>query len=302
MRHLNYNHLLYFWTVAREGSVAKAAEVLHVTPQTVSGQIKVLEESVGAALLKRAGRGLALTDTGRIVFDYADEIFVTGIELAQRVRGQTSGRAAEFHVGIVDSVPKLVAYRILEPALDLAEPVRVICLEGSLEKLLGDLAIHRLDLVVSDHAIPAGLSVKAYNHRLGMSPVGFFAARSLARRYQKGFPQSLNDAPMLMPVTSNPLRRGLDEWFSQMDIRPRVVAEFDDSALLKAFGDAGIGLYPAPMAIQTDIERMYRSRCVGEASRVYETYFAISPERRLKHPAVVEVTKVARSSLFEHPN
>lgn len=298
---MNYNHLLYFWTVSREGSIAKAADVLHITPQTVSGQIKVLEKSIGAPLLKRAGRGLTLTDTGRMVFQYADEIFVTGIELAQRARGQTSGRAAEFHVGIVSSVPKLVAYRILEPALGLDEPIRAICQEASLEQLLGDLAIHRLDLVVSDHAIPAGLSVKAYNHRLGASSVGFFAARNLAKRYQKGFPQSLNDAPVLMPVMSNPLRRGLEEWFLQVDVHPRIVAEFDDSALLKAFGEAGTGLFPAPMAIQGEVERMYRSRCIGEASQVHETYFAISPERRLKHPAVREVTKVARS-LFEHPN
>jgi LysR family transcriptional activator of nhaA len=300
LRHLNYNHLLYFWAVSREGSIAKAADVLHITPQTISGQIKVLEKSIGAPLFKRAGRGLALTDTGRMVFQYADEIFVTGIELAQRTRGQASGRATEFHVGIVNSVPKLVAYRILEPALGLDEPIRVICQEASLEKLLGDLAIHRLDLVVSDHAIPAGLSVKAYNHKLGVSSVGFFAARNLAKRYQEGFPKSLDDAPVLMPVMSNPLRRSLDEWFLQVDVQPRIVAEFDDSALLKAFGEAGTGLFPAPMAIRSEIERSYRSRCVGEASHVHETYFAISPERRLKHPAVLEVTQVARSSLFEH--
>lgn len=300
MRHLNYNHLLYFWTVSREGSIARAAELLHITPQTVSGQIKVLEKSIGSPLLKRAGRGLTLTDTGRMVFQYADEIFVTGIELAQRLRGQTSGRAAEFHVGIVDSIPKLVAYRILEPALSLDEPIRMICQEASLEQLLGDLAIHRLDLVVSDHAIPAGLSVKAYNHRLGVSSVGFFAATNLARRYRKDFPQSLDDAPILMPVMSNPLRRTLDEWFLQMDVQPRIIAEFEDSALLKVFGEAGTGLFPAPMAIRSEIEGAYRSRCIGEASEVHETYFAISPERRLKHPAVLEVTKVARSSLFEN--
>ena len=175
----------------------------------------------------------------------------------------------------------------------------MICQEASLEQLLGELAVHRLDLVVSDHGIPAGLSVKAYNHRLGMSSVGFFAAKTLARRYLKDYPQSLDNAPILMPVLSNPLRRALDEWFLKIDVQPRVVAEFDDSALLKVFGEAGIGIFPAPMAIRSEIEGMYQSRCIGEAENVVETYFAISPERKLKHPAVVEVTKVARAALFE---
>lgn len=300
MRHLNYNHLRYFWTVSREGSIASAADILHVTPQTISGQIKLLEEEVGQPLFRRAGRGRALTETGRTVYQYADEIFTKGIELAQRVRGGEARLPSSLHVGIVDSIAKLIAYRILEPALELEDPIRILCREASLEQLLGDLAIHKLDLVVSDHAIPAGLSIKAYNHRLGTSSIGLFASKSIARRYVRNFPQSLNGAPMLLPTSSSPLRRALEDWFQSIEVQPRLVAEFEDGALLKAFGEAGIGVFPAPMAIQTEIERMYRARCIGEAATVQEAYFAISPERKLKHPSVVKVTEVARAALFDH--
>ena len=298
MRHLNYNHLLYFWTVSREGSITRASESLHLTPQTVSGQIKLLEESIGEPLFKRVGRGLVLTDTGRVVQEYADEIFSTGIELAQHLRGDDAGRTQGLKVGIVNSIAKLIAYRILEPALDDADPVKITCHEASLDQLLGDLAIHRLDLVVSDHAIPAGLNIKAFNHRLGTSAIGFFASRSMAKRFTRKFPESLHDAPVLLPVVTHPLRRGLNDWFQLMDIQPNVVAEFDDSALLKAFGEAGTGLFPAPLAIKDEIERMYHARCIGQIDSVHESYFAISPERKLKHPAVVKITEVARRALL----
>jgi LysR family transcriptional activator of nhaA len=300
MRHLNYNHLLYFWTVSREGSITNAADALHLTPQTISGQIKLLEAAIGEPLFKRAGRGRALTETGRTIYQYADEIFTKGIELAQRIRGSDTGRPAALNVGIVNSIPKLIAYRILEPALGLQDPIKIICHEASFDQLLGDLAVHRLDLVVSDHAIPAGLSIKAYNHRLGTSSIGLFASKSIARRFTKRFPQSLNGAPMLLPATMNPLRRGLEDWFQSIDVQPNVLAEFEDSALLKVFGEAGIGVFPAPMAIRPEIESMYRARCIGEADPVQEAYFAISPERKLKHPAVVKVTEIARAALFEH--
>ena len=300
MRHLNYNHLLYFWTVSREGSITGASESLHLTPQTVSAQIKLLEESIGQPLFKRAGRGLVLTDTGRIVQEYADEIFSTGIELAQHIRGDEAYRSQSLRVGIVNSMPKLIAYRILEPALGGSMPVRITCQEASLDHLLGDLAIHRLDLVVSDHAIPAGLSIKAFNHRLGTSAIGIFASRTIAKRYTRKFPASLNEAPMLPPVVTHPLRRGLDDWFQLMDIQPNVIAEFDDSALLKAFGEAGTGLFPSPIAIKDEIERMYHARCIGQVDSLQESYFAISPERKLKHPAVLEITEAARSALLAH--
>ena len=298
MRHLNYNHLLYFWTVAREGSIARAAESLHLTPQTISGQLKQLEERIGAALFQRAGRGLALTETGQMVSQYADEIFALGSELAQRVRSEQPHAPAVLNVGIVNSIAKLIAYRIIEPALGMEVGMRVVCREAELEVLLGDLAVHRLDLVLSDRPIPAGLNVKAYNHHLGESGIAFFARRSEATRYRQRFPDSLNGAPVLLPAKSNALRRSLDDWFDARNIAPRVVAEFDDSALLKAFGEAGAGLFPAPTAITPQIEHMYHARRIGEVEGMTESYYAISPERKLKHPAVLRITELARERLF----
>jgi LysR family transcriptional activator of nhaA len=300
MRHLNYNHLLYFWTVSRVGSISGASESLHLTPQTVSGQIKLLEQSIGQPLFKRVGRGLILTDIGRAVQEYADEIFSTGIELAQHIRGDEAGRSLSLRVGIVDSIPKLIAYRILEPMLHGSDPIRLSCHEASLERLLGDLAVHRLDLVLSDHAIPAGLNIKAYNHRLGTSSIGFFSSRKTARRYASAFPASLNEAPVLLPAVTHPLRRGLNDWFQQNELHPNVIAEFDDSALLKAFGQAGAGVFPSPIAIRDEVERMYRAKCIGQIDEVHESYFAISPERKLKHPAVLQITEAARLALLEH--
>jgi LysR family transcriptional activator of nhaA len=298
MRHLNYNHLLYFWTVAREGSIARASAVLHLTPQTISGQLKLLEETVGEALFDRVGRGLVLTDTGRVVNQYADEIFTLGAELTQRVRSKEPGNTTVFNVGITNSIPKLIAYRVLEPALSIGDPIRIVCREADLDGLLADLAVHRLDLVVSDRPIPTGLSVKAYNHALGESDVAFFARRRIARKFTRHFPESLQDAPLLLPANGTALRNSLDDWFDALGITPRILAEFDDSALLKAFGEAGIGVFPAPAAISDEIEHMYGARQVGVAEGVTEAFVAISPERRLKHPAVVNITESARSRLF----
>ncbi len=298
MRHLNYNHLLYFWTVAREGSIARASETLHLTPQTISGQLKLLEESVGEPLFQRVGRGLVLTDTGRVVSQYAEEIFSLGAELAQRVRSKAPGASVTLHVGIENSIAKLIAYRLLEPALELEDDVHIVCSESDLDSLLGDLAVHKLDLVLSDRSIPAGLNVRAYNHSLGASAVAFFASRRIAARYARRFPESLEDAPMLLPVSGSPLRRSLDEYFLRVGVAPRVVAEFDDSALLKAFGEAGTGIFPVPRAIAPQVEHMYHARSIGEAEGVIESYYAISPERKLKHPAVVRITEIARSRLF----
>jgi LysR family transcriptional activator of nhaA len=298
MRHLNYNHLFYFWNVAREGSIARASEVLHLTPQTISAQLKLLEENTGAALFDRIGRGLVLTDTGRVVNQYADDIFTLGAELAQRVRSESPGNTTVLNVGIVNSIPKLIAYRVLQPALSIAEPNRIVCREADLEALLGDLAVHRLDLVVSDRPIPTGLSVKAYNHALGESAVSFFGQRRMAQKFARRFPESLRDAPLLLPAEGTALRRSLDDWFERLQMIPNIVAEFDDSALLKAFGEAGTGLFPAPSAISGEIEQMYGAQEVGPVDQVKETFFAISPERRLKHPAVVEITEAARARLL----
>lgn len=299
MRHLNYNHLHYFWTVANEGSIARASELLHITPQTISGQLKLLEEVIGEPLFQRVGRGLALTDNGRLIKQYADEIFTLGAELSQVVRSRQPQASPVLNVGIVNSIPKLIAYRLLEPALSASEAVRVVCLEADLEKLLADLAIHRLDLVISDRPIPVGMSVKAYNHRLGESVIGFFSSKRSAARYQRNFPRSLDGAPMLLPVNTTALRRELDDWFDRVDVRPRIVAECEDSALLKAFGEAGVGIFPAPQAIAAEVERMYNARAIGVAAEVRENYVAISPERRLKHPAVLDIIEHARGQLLQ---
>ena len=298
MRHLNYSHLHYFWTVAREGSIAKASEILHITPQTISGQLKLLEESVGDALFQRKGRGLMLTDTGQIVNLYADEIFSLGAELSQRLKSNEPGKSLELNVGVVFSIAKLIAYRILEPVLELEDPVRVICHEGNLEKLLGDLAVHKLDLVLSDRPLPVGLNVKAYNHVLGDSSISFFAHKRIARSYRNNFPSSLDQAPMLAPVETNVLRRSIEDWFDQQEMSLNIISEFDDSALLKAFGSAGVGVFPAPTVISENVEHMYHASLIGTVDELNETYYAISPERKLKHPGVMCITETARKEFF----
>ncbi|MFT7221152.1 MAG: LysR family transcriptional activator of nhaA [Candidatus Azotimanducaceae bacterium] len=298
MRHLNYTHLLYFWNVAREGSVAKAAEVLNLTPQTISGQIKLLEETTGEPLFTRVGRGLVLTDTGQVVRQYADEIFMLGAELTQRIKSKQTLMPTTLNVGIVDSMPKLIALRVLEPALSLADPIKIVCHEGEFDRLLGELAVHRLDIVLSDRSIPSGSGVKAYSHALGETGVALFAKNTIAKQYKDQFPKSLDGAPMLLPLSSNPMRRALEDWFDKEDIQPSIVAEFDDSALLKAFGEAGHGIFPAPSAISKEVCSMYHAEYLGQAGPVTERYFAISPERKLKHPAVVALTSRAREKLF----
>lgn len=297
MRHLNYSHLLYFWTVAREGSIARASALLHLTPQTISGQIKLLEESTGVQLLQRKGRGLALTPMGELVKQYGDEIFMLGAELTQRLKSEEPGTPAKLNVGIVSSLPKLVSYRMLEPALHADDGVRLVCREGNLEELLAELAILRLDLVLSDRPVPAELNVKAYNHELGQSEVAFFVHKRRAAKLRRDFPESLHGAAMLMPVASSALRRQLDDWFDANDLQPEVVAEFDDSALLKAFGEAGQGIFPAPTAIEQEVTHMYRCSRIGTARDVTERYFAISPERRISHPAILKITEAARARL-----
>jgi LysR family transcriptional activator of nhaA len=302
MRHLNYNHLLYFWTVAKEGSVVRAAEKLHLTPQTISGQLKLLEDTIGEALFDRVGRGLALTDTGRVVEQYANEIFNLGAELSQRIKSKTPGSPSAFNIGIVNSIPKLISYKILEPGLYMEEPIKLVCFEGDLENLLADLAVHKLDMVLSDRAIPTGLNVRAFNHSLGTSHLAFFGNPKLIRTIKKKaltktFPEILDNAPIIMPLHTNALRRTLDDWFEQMAITPRVIAEFDDSALLKVFGQAGAGFFAAPSVIAEQVQEMYGVKKLGTISEIQENYYVISPERHLKHPAVIEITQSAKQNL-----
>lgn len=275
-----------------------AAEVLHITPQTISGQLKMLEESLGQPLFSRVGRRLVLTELGHTVFKYADEIFTIGAELANVVRGQHVSGPLTFNVGIVNSMPKLVAERIIAPAFGVEDSLRIRCHGASLQSLLGDLATHRLDLVLSDQPMPQGLNLRAYNHRLGESGLSFFVRRGDARRYKPRFPMSLSDAPMLLPARNSALRRRLDEWFDDKDIVPAVVGEFDDSGLMKAFGEAGVGIFVGPSTIETEICTMYRAAVIGRTTDISERFYAISPERRLKHPAVVLITETARADLF----
>lgn len=298
MHHLNYSHLLYFWTVAQEGSVTKAAEVLSLTPQTISGQIKLLEQTVGSALFERAGRGLTLTPTGRYVKQYADEIFRLGIELAHTIQSSDYRHADTLNVGILGSIPKLIAYRTLAAAMKGEQAPIVRCIQGDLHTLLGDLAVHRLDVIISDQAVPTGLNVKAFSHRLGVSDISMVASPELAGPYRDNFPYSLHDAPCLLPTVNSAVRRHLDDWFERRNLHPRMIAEFDDSALMKAVGEAGTALFPVPSAILSEVRATYGAVLVGRITDIRETYFAITPERKLKHPAVINMTEMARGRLF----
>ncbi len=299
MQQLNYNHLQYFWAVAKEGSISGASKLLHLTPQTISGQLKLLEESVGEPLFHRVGRGLVLTDTGHLVKHYADDIFSTGAELAQRINEKQPDASLVVNVGVVDSIPKLIAYRVLEPVLRLESPVKLVCHEGSLDQLLGDLALHRIDMVLSNRPLPKGLGVKAYNHRLGSSEIGWFAEKKLSEKFTNYSESQLDGAAFLLPETSNVMRREIDAWFEERDITPRVVAEFADSALLKMFGEGGAGVFPSPTAISSEIEQSYQAQLLGLAKGLREHYFAITPERRLKNSAVVHINDVAHEWLDE---
>lgn len=297
MRHLNYGHLLYFHTVVTEGSVARAAEKLHLTPQTVSGQIKLLEDVIGEPLFQRAGRSLVPSATGRLVHSYTERIFGVGAELASRLREPGSKGPESLRVGIVDAVSKLVACRVIAPVL-ADRNVRLVCTEGALETLLGELSVHALDLVLSDRPVPSGLGVRAWNHPLGDSGIAFYALPALAEPMVGDFPHCLDGAPMLLPIATHALRRRLDHWFDEQGVQPRVVAEFDDSALMKTFGGAGLGVFPAPAMLGAEILRTVQSIPVGSADGVSEQCIAIAPERRLRHPVVLDLVAESRA-MFE---
>ena len=300
MRHLNYNHLLYFWMVAREGSINKASDILHITPQTISGQIKSLEATVGAPLFNRSGRNLILSEAGHLIWPYANEIFLLGEDLARNVKSKNMQPSSHLNVGLVNSIPKLIAYRILSISFDKNSEIRLVTQEGTLDNLLADLALHKLDLVLSDRPHTPGINIKAYNHLLGTSNIAFYAKKTIAKSYSKNFPQSLNDAPMLLPSVTNPLRRDLEDWFENKDITPNIVAEIDDSALLKVFGESGLGIFPAPVVMADNILKMYGAKKIGSINEISESYYAISAERKLKHPSVVEITRFARDKIFKN--
>lgn len=296
---MNFKHLYYFWQVARSGGVARAGERLHLTPQTVSGQVALLQEDLGATLFVKRGRSLELTEAGRLAFGYAEDIFALGAELQESLRNYAAaGRPVEFRVGVSDAVSKTIACRLIEPATQISTPVRVVCREWKLDSLLAELAAHRLDLVIAGAPIPASVSVRAYNHRLGESGVSFFAAPALIGRLKGRFPACLDGAPMLIPGVDAAIKSRLDRWYEAKNIKPRVVGEFDDSALMKAFGQRGAGVFIGPSVLEAEIESQYDVRTVGRTREIVEEFFAISVERRVTHPCVIAITETARDSLF----
>lgn len=299
MTSLNYKHLRYFWAVAKSGSIARAGEQLHVTPQSISGQLSELEKSLGVELFHRVGRGLKVTEAGRRILSYAEEIFTLGDELLDVARDQSMRKTLPFSVGIADSVAKSVAYRLLQTVLLLAEPVRLVCREGRLTTLLADLAIRRLDMVIADRAMPKNLSVRAYSHFLGESTLTVFAKPTLALTLTGEFPQSLDGAPFLMPGEDVAIRSGLEQWFDNTRVHPLIVGEFDDSALLKAFGEAGAGLFAAPTTLASYICGRYQVEAIGHIDAVNEQLFAITAERRLTHPAIIAIRDAALNQISE---
>jgi LysR family transcriptional activator of nhaA len=295
---LNLKHLRYFWSVASHGSIARAAESMFLTPQTISGQLRELEEQVGAKLFQRDGRQLVLTDTGRMVFSYADEMFRLGLELQDMLAGRTPGSAITVKVGIAMIVPKLLTYRVLEPVLTMPEPVNLVCHEAPLVDLLADLSVHKLDLVLADSPVNPALNIRAYNHPLGESGITFFAVPQLVKKLKAEFPASLDGQNMLMPSSGSNLRRSLEGWFEQMGLSPQVVAEFEDRALMKAFGERGSGIFTTPTTVEDDVLAKYGVEVLGRTDEIRERFYVISPERRIKHPAVTAITQAARSRLF----
>jgi LysR family transcriptional activator of nhaA len=297
MEWLNYHHLLYFWTVAREGSVARACDKLHLAQPTISGQLRKLEKAVGRELFHRVGRNLVLTETGRTVYRYAEEIFTVGGELIDTLRGRGTGRPLRLVVGIADVVPKLIAYRIIEPALRLPEPIQVICHDDKPDRLLAELSVQGMDIVLSDSPVAPTVKVRAFSHLLGECSVSVFGTPKLAAERRRAFPRSLDGAPILLPAAATALRRALDQWFDSEQIRPQILGEFDDSALIYAFGGAGVGLFFGPTVIESQVRRQHSVRVVGRLDNVREQFYAISVDRKLKHPAVVAISEAARRML-----
>lgn len=294
---INYKHLHYFWVVAKQGSIARASERLHITPQTISAQISMLEESIGESLFSKAGRNLELTESGRLVLSYAEEIFALGGELEDALRNLPQDRPMVFKVGIADVVPKTIAYQLLAPALSLPDPVRIVCRENNLANLLAELALHRVDMVIADGPIPPGINVRGFSHSLGECGISFLAVPHLAETLRKDFPRSLNGAPMLIPSESNLVQSKLLDWLDSLRVYPRIVGEFDDSALMKVFGQAGTGCFVIPSPIAAEVAKQLGVQVIGSTEEVREQYYAISVERRISHPAVSAITATAREWL-----
>jgi len=297
---MNFKHLHYFWVTARAGGILRAGKQLHITPQTLSGQIKLLEETLGRKLFRKHGRRLELTEDGHVALGYADEIFTRGAELETALRqAGHSNKPLEFRVGVADSVAKSVAYRLIEPAMSIDQPVRLIGNEGKFPDLLGQLAIHRLDLVIADEPLSSRISVKAFNHALGSTGMSFFCTSQLRRTLKGEFPQCLAGAPMLIQGASSSVRPQLDSWLAKHQIQPRVIGEFDDGALMTAFGREGRGVFMSPSVLEAETVSHYGVEVIGRSSELTESFFAVSVQRRITHPCVAAITQAARDHLFQ---
>ncbi len=298
MEWINYHHLLYFWTVVRAGSIGRASEELRLAPPTISAQLRSLEESLGEKLLLRSARGVQTTEIGQVVYRYADDIFSLGREMLDTVRGRPTGRPLQVVIGIADVLPKEVSHALIAPALQLREPVQITCREDNQEHLLAQLAVQELDVVLSDTPIGPPAKIRAYNHQLGECGMTFFATPELSRKYRRRFPEVLQEAPLLLPAGNTNVRRALDHWFESLQISPVVVGQFEDFALLRRFGETGAGFFAAPSVLEKQFRREGKLRVIGRANAVQNRFFAISVERKLKHPAVVAICETARHELF----
>ncbi len=295
---VNYHHLLYFWTVVRAGSIGRACEQLRLAPPTISAQLRSLEESFGEKLLVRSARGVQPTDVGQIVYRYADDIFSLGREMVDTVKGRPTGQPLQVVIGIADVVPKEISHALIQPALQLREPVQITCREENQEHLLAQLAIQELDVVLSDTPIGPPAKIRAYNHLLGECGTTFFATPGLQKRHRGRFPHILQEAPVLLPADNTNVRLALDHWFDEQEIRPQIVGQFEDFALLRQFGESGAGIFPAPSVLEKQFKNQKGLRLIGRTDAVLNRYFAISVERKVKHPAVVAICETARHQLF----
>jgi LysR family transcriptional activator of nhaA len=294
---LNYQHLLYFWTVVRSGSLTKACAELHLAPPTVSAQLRTFEERIGEKLLEKSGRTLTPTETGRLVYSYAEEIFGMGADLLNALAYRPTRRSMRLAVGIDDVVPKEIAQRFVQPALALTQSVQLVCREGTLESLVEALHVHELDVVLSDSPITPNVQLPAYNHPLGACAVSWVAAPALAQQLRRGFPRSLDGAPLLLPTADTAIRRALDQWLDRHAVRPRIVGEFEDYALLREFARAGRGVAPAPNVLVKQYAKESRLRTLGPVHNVRAEFYAISMERKVKHPAVLAILERATAVL-----
>jgi LysR family transcriptional activator of nhaA len=299
MEWLNYHHLFYFWTVARDGSIAKASKALRLAPPTVSEQIRSLEQSLGIKLFEKEGRNLVLTDAGHVAYEYAEDIFSRGREMTDVLSGRTSRRMNRFTLGIADVVPKMIVYRLLLPVLKLPDPIRLVCREGDPDKLIAQLAIHEVDLVISDAPLDPSLRIQAFTHLLGQSGLTFFAHPKLAKNLRARFPKCLDGLPFLMPADNTDLRRSLEHWLEVQKVRPLIVGEFEDSALAAVFSEAAVGAFAAPTPTEVQIKRQYGLSVLGRTRDIVASFYAISLDRRLKHPAVIAISEFAHHSVFQ---